>query len=420
MIATAHLRKGWCPGALRPMQSGDGLIVRVRPRAGALSLSALRVIASIAGRFGSGEIDLTNRGNLQLRGITDTTWAPALAGLADAGLLDESADAEAVRNVVVDPLSGIDPARRDVRGLAAEIEALLASDPRLWSLPSKFGFSVSGNSTARVGQRSSDVMIFTIGSGFAISLDGAEDVCCELATSDEAADAAHRLALAFIDLQAKDGNIRRMRDAVSRVGAIGLFASAGLRASTRARVDADAMSCVGLLASDQHVFGAGIGLPFGRITATELHDLCAVAKCEVAHTSPERVLLFPTADQADASALLRHADTAGLITKADDIRLAMDVCPGAPACANASTQTRRDAQRFAETWAGSLGGWSVHISGCEKGCARRTDAQVTFVGRGGRYDVIANGSAQSQDVRETIGPNSIGATVARLMTEHSS
>ena len=22
--------KGWCPGALRPMQSGDGLVVRVR------------------------------------------------------------------------------------------------------------------------------------------------------------------------------------------------------------------------------------------------------------------------------------------------------------------------------------------------------------------------------------------------------
>ncbi len=24
--------KGWCPGALRPMQSGDGLVVRIRPR----------------------------------------------------------------------------------------------------------------------------------------------------------------------------------------------------------------------------------------------------------------------------------------------------------------------------------------------------------------------------------------------------
>ena len=28
--------KGWCPGALRPMQSGDGLVVRVRPFGGRL------------------------------------------------------------------------------------------------------------------------------------------------------------------------------------------------------------------------------------------------------------------------------------------------------------------------------------------------------------------------------------------------
>ena len=40
MTATAHLRKGWCPGALRPMQSGDGLLLRVRPKAGSFSIAA--------------------------------------------------------------------------------------------------------------------------------------------------------------------------------------------------------------------------------------------------------------------------------------------------------------------------------------------------------------------------------------------
>ena len=31
--------KGWCPGALRPMQSGDGLVVRIRPPTGRLTRS---------------------------------------------------------------------------------------------------------------------------------------------------------------------------------------------------------------------------------------------------------------------------------------------------------------------------------------------------------------------------------------------
>ena len=68
-----------------------------------------------AARFGSGEIDLTNRGNLQLRGVSEETYPEALAALDAAGLIDAEAGAEAVRNIVVDPLSGLDPARADIR-----------------------------------------------------------------------------------------------------------------------------------------------------------------------------------------------------------------------------------------------------------------------------------------------------------------
>ncbi len=35
--ATPPMRRGWCPGVLRPMPSGDGLLVRVHPPGGALT-----------------------------------------------------------------------------------------------------------------------------------------------------------------------------------------------------------------------------------------------------------------------------------------------------------------------------------------------------------------------------------------------
>ena len=44
--------KGWCPGALRPMESGDGLLVRVKPRCSALTLDQAEGIADIAARVG--------------------------------------------------------------------------------------------------------------------------------------------------------------------------------------------------------------------------------------------------------------------------------------------------------------------------------------------------------------------------------
>ena len=40
--------KGWCPGALRPMPSGDGLIVRIRPFCGAFASSRRAALADLA------------------------------------------------------------------------------------------------------------------------------------------------------------------------------------------------------------------------------------------------------------------------------------------------------------------------------------------------------------------------------------
>ena len=70
--------KGWCPGVQRPMPSGDGLLVRVRPWAGAFTLEQAAGLADIAATLGNGHIDLTRRANLQIRGLARR----ALAGLA--------------------------------------------------------------------------------------------------------------------------------------------------------------------------------------------------------------------------------------------------------------------------------------------------------------------------------------------------
>jgi precorrin-3B synthase len=417
-MTAAHLRKGWCPGALRPMRSGDGLLVRVRPRAGVFSLSALRAIGAAAAEFGSGEIDLTNRGNMQIRGVTDESFDTVLAALDDAGLLDTSAEAEAVRNVVVDPLSGVDPAHSNIRDLAQALEETLALDARLWTLPGKFGFGISGTSSPRVGSRSTDIMASADGGRTLVYLDGGRGACCEV-SRHTVIDAVHRLALVFVELRANDTNLRRMRDAVARFGAATIFAMASLKACVLP-LDGDTAVPVGLLARRESVFGAGIGLPFGRIMASQLGALCdaaVAANVENVHTSPQRALVVAVSDAESGMALLQRAGDVGLITQAGDVRLAMDVCPGSPACKNASTNTRRDAQRFAETFSESLRGCTLHISGCEKGCARRSAASFTLVGRGGRYDIIKDGSADSMSVHETINSDDIQAAISLLIGE---
>lgn len=423
MTSAAHLRKGWCPGALRPMRSGDGLLVRVRPRAGAFCISALRAIATTASRFGSGEIDLTNRGNLQLRGVFDDTYEAALAALDAAGLIDQSAAAEAVRNVIVDPLSGIDPARADIRELAADLEVALVEDQRFWALPGKFGFSLSGTAEFRIGGRIADIMIASDGDRFAICLDGAMDVVCAVSLNEIVAAVEH-LALVFLELRDNDSSLRRMRDVVARIGAVTIFAMAGLRVSGSPAALADVPPApVGLLAREEKAFGIGVGLPFGRIVAAQLVALCEVAEAEGlndVHTSPERVLVFPMRDGGRGAALLEAADNLGLITVASDVRLAMDVCPGLPACGNASTDTRGDARQLVEAFNSSLGAYSLHVSGCEKGCARRAKADFTVVARQGRYDLIRNGIPGDPIAIAGVKPDELVQAISRFIMEPAS
>src|SRR5256714_11627671 len=120
--------KGWCPGIVRPMPRGGGLIVRVRPRCGAFPLATAKALADLAERLGNGHIDLTRRANLQLRGLAEDHLPELRTELATLGLLDPDTETEAVRNVMVAPLAGLDPSQAfDVRPIARAIDDALTS-----------------------------------------------------------------------------------------------------------------------------------------------------------------------------------------------------------------------------------------------------------------------------------------------------
>ena len=91
---SASVVKGWCPGALRPMQSGDGLVVRVRPFGGRLEETQISGLAHLAERHGNGLVDVTSRANLQIRGVNETSHRLLLDGLSQLALLDLDAETD--------------------------------------------------------------------------------------------------------------------------------------------------------------------------------------------------------------------------------------------------------------------------------------------------------------------------------------
>ena len=131
--------KGRCPGALQPMASGDGLIVRVRPPLGRLSAAQALRVAELAQQYGSGVLELSTRANVQLRGVAPAQHPALLQALAAQGLLDTDARSESLRCIVLDPFW--QPGDGLQAGALALQQAVLGASG-LDGLPPKFGWAV--------------------------------------------------------------------------------------------------------------------------------------------------------------------------------------------------------------------------------------------------------------------------------------
>ena len=70
MSATKPMRRGACPGLTTPMATGDGLLVRLMP-VGTISLDAMAGLCAAAQQHGNGILEITSRGSLQVRGLSN-------------------------------------------------------------------------------------------------------------------------------------------------------------------------------------------------------------------------------------------------------------------------------------------------------------------------------------------------------------
>jgi len=392
--------RSWCPGARRPMRSGDGLILRLRITGGRLVPEAARAIAGLAANCGNGEIDLGRRGGLQLRGLRDDGLAVAISELAVLGLVDVDAGAEAVRNVVASPLSDRDDtAAGDAFALALALEAALVADQSLRALPPKFGFSVDDGGRFGLAEVPADVRLRQTPDAVLISLGG--DAGTVTVPAEEAVSAGLRLARAFLILAPRlDPPPRRMAALVARLGADAVFAAADLAPVEILPPRLALPPLIGAFAT--HV---GVGLPFGRLTADQLHLLTDLAAADLRLT-PLRAVLLPG---VSATILPRLAE-AGFIIRPDDPLRFIAACPGAPACASASIETRDLAGRLAALNPAAGDVW-LHVSGCDKGCASSAAHAVTLVGRDGALDLVLEGRPRDAPRLAGLTPEAVEAVL---------
>jgi precorrin-3B synthase len=408
--------KGWCPGAYAPMQSNDGLLMRAKIVGSRVSAAQLAEIAAIARDCGNGLVDLSQRAQLQLRGVTAETLQEALRRLDAIGLLARDADAERVTNIVASPLADLDPrVAFDANALARDLAQALIADEALRALPAKFLFAIDDGGALSVADVEADIHIEATPEGSVVRVAGAVDRAA-IVTRDEAIPAALRLARAFVSLRAGDFELRRMKRLIAARGADAVFAEARLKTTPHNRAASPRRPWLGAQSAGG-VF-AGVAAPSGRFRAEELAALTELAKAEGVgdlRLTPWRAFLIPATSPDAAGRIVHAAQRLGLIVSHDDPRLAVVACPGAPECPQAQGETRAPLARLAPLAQKLAGadGVGLHISGCAKGCAHPGRTTVTLVARNSLYDLIENGCASDAPRLEGLTLDAVESALMR-------
>jgi precorrin-3B synthase len=423
-MSAPSLVKGWCPGARRPMLSGDGLIVRVRPHGGSLPVASLRALADAASRFGNGQIDLTRRANLQIRGVTEPALDPLWDALASLDLLDDSAAGEAIRNIAINPLAGIDPSEIiDVRPIAQALEAHLAARRELQALPGKFAFAIDSGGLLPLTGFSADIRLEARRDGadvfVAVGLATTNDIAwLAAAAPSEAAEVAIDVARAILM-----HSTRARAHALSPQARDAIRADLDLPDVPGAAIAARALNEPrrGLLAigMDRHV--VGLGAVFGRIESGALAAL-AVKLAELGVTdvrlSPWRTIYAAVESRDAGDALVATAGELGLIVDDADPLVRIDACSGAGCCNATLLPTREHGRSLAALAARTGFAGTVHVSGCPKGCARSAPADLVLVGSGDSYRVVRNGTVRDEVV-SALAAAEVGTKGIELLTNQT-
>src|SRR4051794_2783554 len=385
MTAAARTRPDACPGALQTHAAADGALARVRVPGGVLTADQLRVLARAARELGDGGLELTSRGNVQLRGLGPDDVPTLGDRLAEAGLLP-SATHERVRNVLASALSGRAGGLVDVRPWVAAFDAGLRTDPVLAGLPGRF-LATLDDGRGDVSGLGGDVGVLALADGSVVLLLGGNDSGLR-ASPSAAVDLLLAATRAFLDERATQGGtawrLAELDDGPARVAS----RIARRRRDFRGPVDvppAPALGPVGARTqSDGRIALIGV-VPLGRLTADQAELLARLAP-EV-QVTPWRSVVVPdlAEDTVDDAAVDLHRT--GIVFDAASPWLRITACAGRPGCAKSLADVRADV--IAAVASGDLpaDGARQHWAGCERRCGRPRGDVVDVVATGEGYRI---------------------------------
>lgn len=361
----------------------DGAICRVKLELGILSSDQAEAVAEVAETFGNGIIEATNRANLQLRGMELNHADEIVRQLLDVGLGPRVPEADHIRNVMVSPLAGRDPAQNmDARPLARKILETLQNTLAYRRLSPKFSILVDGGEAVAMVEHPHDIWLSAVTNrAVAIGLAGCPFSPSAIVPTDRAHDSIVALIDFFIEESKKRPDISRFRHLLPEASAAKIL---GTEHSAWQRPKPLKFGHIGAHRQRDGLIYTGGMPPLGRLDPPMLRKLARLGSA--IHVTPWQSILIPDL----AYPISDELEAIGLICDPSHTLASMIACSGSMGCASARANTLEDGRELAPELTPELtrivGG--IHLTGCEKSCAAAHVATNTFVASApGRYDV---------------------------------
>jgi precorrin-3B synthase len=379
---------------LRLHQAADGPLARIRLPGGQLSPGQLQALAEAARDLGDGAIELTSRGNVQLRQIHD---AAGLAERLDAVGLLAGAAHERVRNIVASPLSGRVGGWTNVHELVPGLDSGLQAAARLADLPGRVLFTLD-DGRGDVSGLGGDIGVHATGDQeYALVLGGRDSGV--RVTAANAVDIMLAAAHAFQDLRGEQWRLHEMPDGPARVAAALSLPATEQPVEFGVRHDIP----IGWLPQQDGLVALGAGVRLGSLPALTAEFVAAVER--PVFVTPWRSLVVADLDEWTAEQVVRVLAPRGLIFDAESPWLLVTACAGQPGCAKSRTDVRADvavavtegrirAEGPASASAAGVEAGEVavtgrqHWSGCERRCGRPRGILTDIVAETDGYRIV--------------------------------
>jgi precorrin-3B synthase len=408
------------------MTSGDGLIVRVHPGLMELSAERLRVLVALAERYGNGQLDVTRRANLQLRGIAEPALPALQEALVASGWAAPSQAGERNFALLASPLLALDAKNAPLAFLARELERALLSSAAPSQLHPKLCIAIDDAERVLRDQPFDLALWLSARDARRVELGASDAERRPVLLGSCALEDALPLLLGVIDLlSSQSTRPLRMHEWAAALGLDSLLSALApklMRAEGSAlELPGAAPSLLGAQARARAWFG--LALPFGSGSGAQWRSLLALSERfgsgALCLTTRREVLLLDVAESSH-EALRAAAQGAGFICREDDPLARVSACTGAPLCSAAHAETRGLARSLAQLLQPFLAaGGRLHVSGCAKSCAHSGPSALTLVHAADGVHLGRDVGAAEAVAEPALSRAQLEATLAALAREYA-